>query len=77
MLIPHASVGAAVRPIVLVLGVLVAVMGTVWALQGVGVLLGSFMSNDPMWLWIGVGTVVLGMVLILAGYRMGPSMKAG
>lgn len=65
------------RPIVLVLGVLIAVTGTVWALQGVGVLLGSFMSNDPTWLWIGVGTVVLGIVLSLAGYRMGPSTKAG
>lgn len=65
------------RPIVLVLGVLVAVMGTIWALQGLGVLLGSFMSNDPAWLGIGAGTVVLGIVLILTGYRMGPSMKSG
>lgn len=60
------------RPVLLILGVLIALIGAVWAFQGAGFLLGSFMSNDPTWLSIGIGTVVLGGVLIVVGARSSP-----
>ncbi len=60
------------RPVLLILGVLIALIGAVWALQGAGFLLGSFMSNDRTWLSIGIGTVVLGGVLIVVGARSSP-----
>src|SRR5882762_7360496 len=43
--------------------------GTVWALQGVGVILGSFMSNNPTWIWIGAVTAVIGLGLAAFGLR--------
>lgn len=63
------------RLILVVIGVLVTLAGTVWALQGVGVLLGSFMSNNPTWIWIGSITTVIGLVLLVFGLRSGPAAK--
>ena len=39
----------------------------VWFFQGLNVLLGSFMSGQPLWLWIGAGTVVVGAVGLVLG----------
>ena len=55
------------RIILVVLGVLVALAGAVWALQGAGFILGSFMSNDPNWIWIGAVTAVLGLGILAVG----------
>lgn len=63
------------RPVIVVAGALVTIVGAVWALQGAGVLLGSFMSSDPTWLWIGGGTVLLGSILAALGLRSHPSPK--
>jgi hypothetical protein len=38
-----------------VLAAIAALVGLVWALQGAGILPGSFMSGDPVWLVIGLG----------------------
>ena len=57
----------------MVFGILIAVAGSVWALQGVGLILGSFMSNDPLWIWIGTGTVLVGMALLVVGLRSRPA----
>lgn len=57
------------RIIVVVVGVLITLAGLVWALQGAGVILGSFMSNDPTWIWIGSGTAVVGLALVVFGLR--------
>jgi hypothetical protein len=43
----------------LVIALLVAGVGVVWALQGLGLIPGSFMSGDPTW-------AVLGAALIAA-----------
>ncbi|MEK6987719.1 MAG: hypothetical protein AABX97_06450 [Candidatus Thermoplasmatota archaeon] len=58
------------RTLVVVVGVVVLLLGTVWALQGAGILLGSFMSNDPTWLWIGAITAVVGLALLVFGVRL-------
>jgi hypothetical protein len=41
-----------------VLAAIAAAVGFVWLLQGLGVLPGSFMSNNPTWLVIGALLVV-------------------
>ncbi len=58
------------RTIVMVIGVIVLLLGIVWALQGAGVLLGSFMSNSSTWLWIGAITAVVGWALLVLGIRL-------
>jgi hypothetical protein len=63
------------RIILVVLGVLVSLAGAVWALQGAGFLLGSFMSNDPTWLWIGVITALIGIVILGLGISSGRTAK--
>lgn len=32
-----------------IVGILLALAGLIWFLQGVGILPGSFMSNNPQW----------------------------
>ena len=54
---------------VLVVGVLLALGGLVWILQGVNVLPGSYMSGDPHWAWRGAGVVVVGIALIVISRR--------
>jgi len=55
------------RLIYVVFGVLILLAGGVWALQGAGFIPGSFMSNDPTWLWIGAITAVLGLGVLTFG----------
>jgi predicted anti-sigma-YlaC factor YlaD len=50
-------------------GLLVAVFGLIWALQGFGVLLGSPMSNTTTWSIIGPITVVIGVVIAVFSWR--------
>ena len=63
------------RIILVVLGVLVALAGAVWALQGAGFILGSFMSNDPTWIWIGAVTALVGLGILGIGLRSGRTAK--
>ncbi|HLB67571.1 MAG TPA: hypothetical protein VJN63_03690 [Thermoplasmata archaeon] len=63
------------RMIAIIAGVLIALAGAVWALQGLGVILGSFMSNDPPWIWIGISTAGGGLILVAFGLRTGPPAK--
>ncbi len=63
------------RIILVVLGVLVSLAGAVWALQGAGFLLGSFMSNDPNWIWIGSITAIAGLGIFAFGIRSSRAVK--
>jgi len=63
------------RIILVVLGVLVFFAGAVWAFQGAGFILGSFMSNDPTWIWIGAVTALFGLVILAFGIRSGRTAK--
>lgn len=47
-----------------ILGGALAAIGAVWALQGAGVLGGSFMTGQTKWLEIGVVCIVAGAVLL-------------
>jgi hypothetical protein len=51
------------------LGVVVALFGLLWALQGFGVVGGSPMSNTTTWSIIGPIVVVVGVVIAATGAR--------
>ncbi|BBX92447.1 hypothetical protein H5U98_14345 [Mycolicibacterium boenickei] len=50
-------------------GVIVALFGLIWALQGFGVLQGSPMSNTTTWSIIGPITVLVGVVISVVSWR--------
>jgi len=52
-----------------VAAVLLVLMGTIWFLQGVGVLPGSFMSGQVQWAIYGGATAVVGAGLAVAANR--------
>ncbi len=56
-----------------VLGVLVLLMGAVFAGQGLGYIPGSAMTGDIKWFWIGSVMVVVGLVLGFFGFVRRPS----
>ena len=57
------------RRVVAVIGIVVAVVGGVFTLQGVGVLGGSFMSGSATWAVIGIVMVIAGITLYGRGTR--------
>ncbi len=54
-----------------IIGVLLVIAGVVWALQGFGVLPGSFMSGSLTWAIIGPIVALVGVVLVVLGLRRG------
>jgi hypothetical protein len=50
-------------------GLIVAVFGLIWALQGFGVLQGSQMSNTTTWSISGPITVLIGIVVAVVSWR--------
>ena len=55
------------KTILQVLAILLIASGTVWILQGVNILPGSFMTGDPQWAINGAISIVVGIGLILFG----------
>ena len=53
----------------LILGVIAIFAGGVWILQGSGVLPGSFMTGQRMWLIIGIIVAIVGVALAYNGIR--------
>jgi hypothetical protein len=53
----------------LVLGLIVALFGLIWALQGFGVLGGSQMSNTITWSITGPITALIGIVVAVISWR--------
>jgi hypothetical protein len=51
-----------------VIGVIVLLVGVVFAGQGLGYIPGSVMTGDIKWFWIGSGMVVVGLVLGAIGF---------
>jgi uncharacterized membrane protein len=52
-----------------VIAVLLMGMGTVWILQGVNILPGSFMTGQMVWAYRGAGTALVGLVMLLLTLR--------
>jgi hypothetical protein len=55
-----------------IVGALLLFMGTVWFLQGIGILPGSFMSGQARWAVNGAIADAVGLALVLASRRRGP-----
>jgi hypothetical protein len=55
--------------VTLAFGLIVALFGLIWALQGFGVLGGSPMSNTTTWSIIGPITVLVGIVIAAFSWR--------
>jgi hypothetical protein len=55
--------------LLLLLGVVIAVVGVVWALQGFDVIGGSAMSGVTLWAVVGPIVAVAGLVLAVVGLR--------
>jgi hypothetical protein len=55
--------------VTLVFGVIAALFGLIWALQGFGVLGGSPMSNTTTWSIIGPITALIGIVVAVLSWR--------
>jgi hypothetical protein len=51
------------------LGLIVALFGLIWALQGIGVLSGSQMSNTTTWSIAGPITALIGIGVAIASWR--------
>ena len=50
-----------------IVGVVLTIAGTIWALQGFGEIGGSFMSGDSIWAVIGPVVAAVGLALTVAG----------
>jgi hypothetical protein len=57
------------RPVQVVLGVLLVVVGAVWTMQGLGYLPGSVMSGVTLWAVVGPVVALAGLVLVVLGLR--------
>ena len=53
----------------LIVGAIAILVGAVWILQGAGVLPGSFMTGQRMWLYIGIIVAIVGVALAYNGIR--------
>lgn len=53
----------------MIIGLVAVLVGAVWTLQGSGVIGGSFMSDSPTWLVIGIVVVVAGLLLTFLSTR--------
>ena len=61
-----------------VVSVMMMIAGLVWALQGAGILPGSFMSGQPFWLIAGIITGAVGAgILYFANRRGGDGQPTG
>jgi hypothetical protein len=55
-------------PMVLI-GLALVLVGTLWILQGVGIAKGSFMTGSAFWGWMGVLCVAVGLPVLVLGFR--------
>jgi hypothetical protein len=56
--------------LLVIVGILVAAFGVLFALQGFGVVLGSPMSNTTTWSVLGPIIALIGIGIALAGWRL-------
>jgi len=59
------------RKALAIVGGVVALLGAVWALQGLNVIGGSPMTGDPFWAGAGLAGVLVGLALVYLSRRPG------
>jgi hypothetical protein len=52
------------RLLAIPVGLIILVLGSVWFLQGIGVLPGSFMTGSSFWAGAGALAFIIGLILI-------------
>ena len=52
-----------------IVGVLLILVGIVWILQGINILLGSFMSGQPLYAGLGIVLAIIGAFLLYFANR--------
>ena len=57
------------RIVIIVVGIVIACFGALWALQGLGVVGGSPMSNTTTWSVLGPIIAVVGIAIAYFGWR--------
>ena len=57
----------------IVLGLVLLLMGGIWALQGLGLMRGSVMTGQSLWLVLGVLAALVGVGLVVWSLRARPS----
>ena len=57
------------RILLIILGLLLDLMGTIWFLQGIGLLPGSFMTGQIEWAIYGAIAVTAGLALLIFAFR--------
>jgi len=57
------------RKVLNIIGMLLVFLGTVWMLQGINVLPGSFMTGQVQWAIYGGVAIATGILLLLAAMR--------
>ena len=55
--------------VLLMTGAVLALLGTVWMLQGLNVLPGSFMTGQAFWAAAGLVSLLVGLGLLVTGLR--------
>lgn len=55
--------------IMVIVGAILDLVGTIWILQGLNILPGSFMTGQPFWAGAGVVAMLTGMALLVLGVR--------
>jgi amino acid transporter len=58
-------------PVVTVIGVVIALLGLLFALQGFGVIGGSAMSNTSTWSILGPIILIVGVAIVVVSRRRG------
>lgn len=59
------------RITLVILGILLLLIGTIWILQGVNILPGSFMTGQMRWAYAGIATAAIGGGLLWIARRVG------
>ena len=58
-----------IRPLAVGIGCLIAVMGVIWTLQGLGYIGGSVMSGVTFWAVVGPVVALIGLAIAIWGLR--------
>ncbi|WP_159606652.1 hypothetical protein [Agromyces humi] len=61
------------KPVLITIGVIVALLGLLFTLQGLGVVGGSAMSGSTLWAVLGPIIAIVGIVLVVLGLRKRPT----
>jgi hypothetical protein len=59
------------KPVLVTVGVIIALLGTVFTFQGLGFIGGSAMTGSTLWAILGPIIAVVGIVIVVLGLRSG------